>query len=146
MTTSTDRNQQLYQLDKLIKDLGSGMLTTVDEDGSLHSRPMFVNNEIDFEGVLWFFTDTKSHKVLEIQHRQQVNVSFSSLEKQQYISISGTAQLVTDHNKLQQLWQPELQTWFPKGLEEPDIALLKVNINKADYWDNRSSSQPQKII
>jgi general stress protein 26 len=83
--------------------------------------------------------------VIEIEHHQQVNVSYSSSEQERYISISGTAQLVQDRNKLQQLWKPELQTWFPKGLEEPDIALLKVHINKADYWDSRTCFQPQTI-
>lgn len=145
MTISTDINQQFQRLNRLIKNIDCGMLTTVDEDGSLHSRPMFTNSEIDSEGAIWFFTFASSHKVVEIQHRQQVNISFSSPEQQQYISISGSAQLVKDPNKLQQLWQPELQTWFPKGLEEPDIALLKVKINKADYWDNRDSVQPQTI-
>lgn len=146
MIISTDSNQQLHQLDTLIKDIDSGMLTTVDEDGSLHSRPMFANSEVDSEGAIWFFTYASSHKVLEIQRHQEVNVSFSSPEQQRYISISGLAQLVTDRNKLQQLWKPELQTWFPKGLEEPDIALLKVNINMASYWDHRASFQPQRII
>jgi general stress protein 26 len=53
--------------------------------------------------------------------------------------MSGTAQLVQDHSKIEELWKPELQAWFPKGLDEPDIALLKVNVQKAEYWDAPSS-------
>jgi general stress protein 26 len=121
------------------------MLTTVDDDGSLHSRPMYINGEFDAEGVLYLFTYASSHKVLEIEHTQQVNVSFISSEQQRYISISGIAQLVKDHKKLQELWKPELQIWFPQGLNEPDLALLKVQINKVDYWDSRSCFQPQTI-
>ncbi|MBD2388431.1 pyridoxamine 5'-phosphate oxidase family protein [Cylindrospermum sp. FACHB-282] len=145
MTISTDRNQQFQQLNRLIKDIDAGMLTTVDDDGSLHSRPMFTNNEIDSDCAIWLFTYASSHKVVEIEHCQQVNLSLSSSEQERYISISGSAQLVKDRNKLQQLWKPELQTWFPKGLEDPDIALLKVKINKADYWDSRTKFQPQTI-
>lgn len=146
MTTTTDYNPQIQQLRELIQDLDSGMLTSIDDDGSLHSRPMFANSQIDSDGTLWFFTYANSHKVIEIEHHQQVNISYSSSEQERYISISGTAQLVQDRNKLQQLWKPELQTWFPKGLEEPDIALLKVHINKADYWDGRACFRPQTII
>jgi general stress protein 26 len=145
MTISTDRNQQIQQLRALIKDINCSMLTTVDDDGSLHSRPMFVNSEIDSDATLWLFTSTHSHKVIEIEHRQQVNVSFSSFNQQLYVSLSCTAQLVKDRNKIQQLWKPELKTWFPKGLDEPDIALIKVNINKADYWDNLSSCTAKTI-
>ncbi|MBN3962998.1 pyridoxamine 5'-phosphate oxidase family protein [Nostoc sp. NMS8] len=145
MAASTDRNQQIKKLHELIKDIDYGMFTTVDDDGSLHSYPMSKSGEINSDSILWFFTYADSHKVTEIEHHKQVNVSFSSPEQQRYVSISGTAQLVQDRNKLRELWKPELQTWFPKGLEEPNIALLKVNINQVNYWESVSSIQPQTI-
>lgn len=145
MANSQEHNQKTQQLRTLIKDIDNAMLTTVDDDGSLHSRPMSIFSDIDADGKLWFFTFADSHKVLEIQRCQQVNVSFSSPDQQRYISISGTAELVKDRNKLQEKWKPELQTWFPQGIDEPNIALLKVNINKADYWESLSSFRPQKI-
>ncbi|MBW4564765.1 MAG: pyridoxamine 5'-phosphate oxidase family protein [Mojavia pulchra JT2-VF2] len=145
MTTSTDKNQDIYKLRGLIKDIESGMLTTIDEHGSLHSRPMAQSTEIQSDGTLWFFTNASSHKVFEIEHRQQVNVSFTSPNQQRYISISGIAELVKDRNKMQELWKPELQAWFSQGLDEPDIALLKVKINRADYWDSHSSFEAQSI-
>ncbi|MBD2563929.1 MULTISPECIES: pyridoxamine 5'-phosphate oxidase family protein [Nostoc] len=145
MATSTDRDQQIQKLRELIKNIDYGMFTTVDDDGSLHSYPMSKSGEINSEATLWFFTYAGSHKVAEIEHYEQVNVSFSSPEQQRYVSISGTAQLVKDRNKMRELWKPELQTWFPKGLDEPDIALLKVNINQVNYWDSISSFKPKTI-
>ncbi|MDZ7961099.1 MAG: pyridoxamine 5'-phosphate oxidase family protein [Aulosira sp. DedQUE10] len=145
MTTSTDKNQHIYQLRELIKDIGCSMLTTVDEDGSLHSRPMDKSCEIQSDGTLWFFTNASSHKVFEIEHRQQVNVSFSSPNQQRYVSISGIAELVKDRNKMQELWKPELEAWFHKGLDESDLALLKVQIHKADYWDSQANFAAQTI-
>lgn len=145
MTTSTDRNQHIYQLRELIKDIGCSMLTTVDEDGSLHSRPMEKSSDIQPDGTLWFFTNASSHKVFEIEHRQQVNLSFSSPNQKRYVSVSGSAELVQDRNKMQELWKLELQAWFPQGLNEPDIALLKVQINKVDYWDSQANFAAQTI-
>jgi general stress protein 26 len=145
MTTSTDQNQHIHQLRGLIQDIGCGMLTTIDEDGSLDSRPMDKTSEIQSDGTLWFFTNATTHKVFEIEHRQQVNVSFTSPDKQRYVSISGIAELVKDRNKMQELWKPELQAWFPQGLDESDIALLKIKINRADYWDSQSKFQQQTI-
>ena len=115
------------------------MLTTIDEDGTLHSRPMSTNGQVESDGTLWFFTYANSHKVTEVEQHQQVNVSFSAPSKQRYVSMSGTAQLVQDRNKIQELWKPELKAWFPNELDEPDIALLKVNVVKAEYWDAPSS-------
>lgn len=139
MTDSTERSEQIRKLRELVKDIDIGMLTTINEDGSLHSRPMSTNGQVEFDGDLWFFTYASSHKVTEVDQHQQVNVSFSSPDNQRYVSMSGKAQLVQDHNKIEELWKPELQAWFPKGLEEPDIALLKVSVDRAEYWDAPSS-------
>ncbi|MBU7584023.1 MAG: pyridoxamine 5'-phosphate oxidase family protein [Nostoc sp. TH1S01] len=145
MSTSTNSDRQIQELQKLIEDIDYGMLTTVNDDGSLHSCPMYSINEIDAEGILWFFTSAKSHRVSEIEHNQQVNVSFTSCEQQRYVSISGTAQLLKDRQKMEELWKPELQTWFSQGLNEPDLGLLKVSVKQADYWDSSSSYHPQTI-
>ncbi|MBW4472460.1 MAG: pyridoxamine 5'-phosphate oxidase family protein [Stenomitos rutilans HA7619-LM2] len=136
MTAQAPQQTDSFQkLKALVKSIDIAMLTTLDESGGLHSRPMSCNGEIDDDGTLWFFTSSQSPKVDEIDRRQQVNVSFADPHKQQYVSLSGTAQLVQDRQQIQQRWQPKLQAWFPNGLEEPNIALLKVTVEKAEYWD-----------
>ncbi|RUR86894.1 pyridoxamine 5'-phosphate oxidase family protein [Chlorogloeopsis fritschii PCC 9212] len=140
MTNSHANNSEnLKKLRDLIKDIDYAMLTTVNEDGTLHSRPMATNREVEFDGDVWFFTYASSYKVVEINRNHQVNVSYAAPNKQCYVSLSGTAELVRDRQKLEQMWQPQLKAWFPKGLDEPDIALLKVNVEKAEYWDSPSS-------
>jgi general stress protein 26 len=145
MTTFTERSHNIQQISQLLADIDSGMLTTIDEDGSLHSRPMTRSGNLQSEPTLWFFTDASSHKVLEIERHHQVNVSFSSSELQRYISISGIAELVKDQHKMQELWEPKLQRWFTQGLDNPDLVLLKVNIYKVDFWDSQSSFLPTTI-
>lgn len=139
MTETKTREEQIQKLRDMVKAIDIAMLTTVDEDGSLHSRPMSCNGEIEPNGDVWFFTYASSHKVMEVEQQQQVNVSFADPHKQRYVSLSGSAQLVRDHQKLAELWQPQLKAWFPKELKEPDIALLKVKVEKAEYWDAPSS-------
>lgn len=134
MTTASE-SDQLQKLRELIKDIEFCMLTTMDQDHSLRSRPMAVNGHVEPNGDLWFFTYASSHKMVEVDQHQQVNVSFAAPDKQRYVSLSGTAQLVQDRNKMEALWRPDLKAWFPQGLDEPDIALLKVNVEKAEYWD-----------
>ena len=135
MSTSDD----LAKLRAMVKDIDFCMLTTVDEAGYLHSRPMSVNGEIDNDGDLWFFTYGSSHKVDEIGRTPQVNASFAKPEDYRFVSMSGTAELVRDRAKIEELWKPEFKIWFPDGVDTPDIALLKVNVEKAEYWDSPSS-------
>ena len=142
MEQSTYRQQQFSKLDELIKDIRIAMLTTVDEDGSLRSRPMAAP-QAAFDGELWFFSGADTPKVEEAQQHHQVNVSFADPEHQSYVSISGTATLVRDRQKMEELWSPWFRTWFPQGLDEPNLTLLKVDVEKAEYWDAPSSAMVQ---
>lgn len=131
-------NDNVKKLRELIKDIKYAMLTTTDDDGSLRSRPM-ATLQSEFDGDLWFFTSADAPKVHEVEHHQQVNVSYAEPDKQKYVSVSGTAQLVRDRAKIEELWNPLFKAWFTQGLDDPNLALLKVSVDKAEYWDSPSS-------
>ena len=139
MTDHATHQEAVAKIAALIKEIDFGMLTTVDAEGRLHSRPMSTNKEVEFDGDVWFFTYASTPKVYEIEKRPYVNVAFSDPKGQTYVSLSGRAELVRDRAKLKELWKPELKAWFPKGLDEPDIALLKINADQGEYWDAPSS-------
>jgi general stress protein 26 len=133
-------NDDVKKLAKLIKGIRVAMLTTEDDDGTLRSRPMETQNT-EFDGTLWFFTEAGSHKVDEINRREhQVNLSYADPDGNRYVSVSGVATLVRDRAKIDELWSPALKAWFPKGKDDPDVALLKVDVEKAEYWDAPSST------
>ena len=134
------REDALQKLRELVKDIDFCMLTTIDENGDPHSRPMSSNGDIDPDGDLWFFTNVSSHKVSEIENSPKVNLSFADPDNQRYISITGEARMVRDRQKIEELWRPEFKIWFPKGKDDPEIALLRVNLQKGEYWDNPSST------
>lgn len=140
MTATQTREDALQKLRELVKDIDFCMLTTIDENGDFRSRPMSSNGDIDPDGDLWFFTNVSSHKVSEIEKSPNVNCSFADPKSQRYISISGVAELVLDRQKIEELWRPEFKMWFPKGKDDPEIALLKISLAKAEYWDSPSST------
>ncbi len=133
MATNTQDDAKL--LNDKIKGIRIAMMTTVDEkDGSLRSRPM-ATQEMEFDGDLWFFTHASAPKVDDVQRDQQVNISYAKPDDNLFVSVTGTAQLVRDRQKINELWKPFLKAWFPKGNDDPDLALLKVNVESAEYWD-----------
>ena len=138
--TAQTRERDLQKLRELVKDIDFCMLTTVAENGDLRSRPMSSNGDIDSDGDLWFFTSASSHKVNEIEKLSKVNVSFADPDNQHYVSISGRAQLVRDRKKIDELWRPEFKIWFPNGKDDPDVALLRVSSEQAEYWDGPAST------
>ncbi len=130
---------QSLGLGKLIKGIKVALLTTGAADGSLHSRPMAALDR-DFDGTLWFFVSATGRTAEEVQEHRQVNISYAMPGKEHYVSVSGTASLVRDPEKIAALWNPLLKAWFPKGQDDPDLALLQINVQQAEYWDTATST------
>jgi general stress protein 26 len=121
------------KLNELIKGIDFAMLTTIRSDGSLHGCPM-ATQEADRDGVIWFFSHTNTEKVEAVRTEPRVNLAYSDADSQRYVSISGRCELVRDHVKAKQLWKSVYATWFPKGIEDPNLILLRVHVQEADYW------------
>ena len=140
MQHGNDRdNEGAAKLYDMIKDVRIAMMTTVEPDGELHSRPMY-NQEADENGDLWFFTHLAEPKVMEISKDNQVNLGYSDPSKQHYVSVSGRAEIVRDKATIKDKWSEGMKTWFPKGIDDPQIALIRVRPVKGEYWDSPSST------
>ena len=139
MSKTATQDDKLGKLREIVKAVDICMLTTVDERGELHSRPMSNNRDVEFDGDLWFFTYGSSHKVDEVGRVPQVNAGFADVGAQLYASLTGRAEGVRDRAKIEELWKPQLRAWFPEGVDTPDIALLKVTVERAEYWDGSQS-------
>ena len=135
---SLTREQAIEKLGGIIKGIRIAMLTTND-NGLLRSRPM-ATQQAPFDGDLWFFCDADSAKVYEIRHDRAVNVSYADADHQTYASVSGQASVVRDSAKARELWTPFHKAWFPKGPDDPSLALLSVRVEQAEYWDAPSST------
>jgi general stress protein 26 len=124
----------------MVKDARICMLTTMTADGWHVSRPMALQ-EVEFDGDLWFFTYSDSDLVEQIGVHPQVNVAFSDQKQNNWISIAGEAVRTDDPAKAKDLWNPLLKAWFPDGLETPNLTLVKVTGETAEYWESAHSSR-----
>jgi general stress protein 26 len=132
-------NGSVKKLRKIMRDIEIAMLTTVGRDGRVHSRPM-MTSDVEFDGNLWFIASTTSALAREINGNPNVNVTYASPEDDRYISASGTAAFVQDQAKLKELWSGKHKAWFPDGKKDPDLALLRVDVQLAEYWDDGAES------
>jgi general stress protein 26 len=137
------RQQAIKKLNELIKEMDFAMLTTND-GGVLRSRPM-QTQDFDFDGDLWFFTSSNTHKSEEIERDNRVNVSYASPSDNSYVSVSGRASIVKDCEKIDEYWSDLYKAWFPEGKDTPDLVLLRVEAEQAEYWDAPSSTIAQTI-
>lgn len=128
------KDDSLDKLGKLIEGIGIAMLTTRIGDGRMLSRPLRAQ-QLDGEGALWFITDRNSHKAEEIRLQPQVNAAFASHSDNTYVSVAGRASVVFDKAKLAELWSPAMAVFYPRGSDDPDLCLLRVQVESAEYWD-----------
>jgi len=134
--------EDIEYLSKLIRGIRVVMLTTVCEDGTLRSRPMMTQNS-PFDGTLWFFASADPSEAGHGRDEGQININYISAEENRYVSISGVATLVFDRQKIEELWNPSVEPWFPEGLADPKLALLRVETEKWEYWDSQAGSMVQ---
>ena len=126
------------KIGELIKDVRICMLTTIAEDGTIDSRPM-ATQETEFDGTVWFLTRHESGKVAEIRHDAHVSLMYADPSNHNYVTAKGKAEVSQNREKIHELWNPMFKAWFPNGEEDPAIAVIKVTIHEAQYWEASSS-------
>ena len=126
-----DTSDELETIRAIISSSKVAVLTTENQFGELHSRPLAVLDH-EFDGSLWFFTRDPSSKVEEVAIDPRVNVSYS--DGKGYLSISGIAAVEHNQTRIAQLWNPAVEAWFEHGRDDPAVALLRVDAGSAEYW------------
>lgn len=125
-----------------IKDIRYAMLTTLDDDDTLVARPMTTVQK-EFSGSLWFFASRSMPPALSVELDGTVGVQYTDHGSDTYVSLSGDASLEHDRARMEALWSPMTKAWFPKGLDDPDLVMIRVDVHKAEYWDTKESKPVQ---
>ncbi len=127
----------IEKLKELVSRSRVGMLGTL-EGGTIKFRPMS-HVDIDDEGQLWFFTSRDSWKAEDIRSNPNIQLIYNNENDSIYISIEGVADIIVDHQRMKELFNPFVKAWFPKGLKDPSLALLVVRPLEIEYWSNDDS-------
>ncbi len=133
--TTHDRTQELY---RLIEGIEIAMFTTRRADGQLVSRPMATQAR-SAGADLWFVTDSSTDKLDELSADPHVNIAYYNMKSREYVSVSGTARVVEDRDKVTELYRPDWKAWFPGDDErsgtpdDPRIVLIAVDASTAVY-------------
>jgi len=133
-----ENQEAVKKLTEMVEEVKVGMFTTIHEDSSLYSRPM-QTIQVDEQGNLWFFTNEYSGKIDDVSKENTVYIMYSHPGQNTYLHVKGKGSVVRDKAKIKELWSPVVKAWFPKGPEDPELALLKVNTTEASYWDGSSN-------
>jgi general stress protein 26 len=140
--------KKIEELYSLVEGIDIAMMTSRNFDGTLVSRPMATQAKrprVDF----WFVTSTETHKIDEIQAQPEVNLAYYNNKSREWVSVSGTARIVTDRDLIRTLYKPDWKAWFGDeggdrngGPNDPRLALIEVEAHEATYL---KSNQPRAV-
>jgi general stress protein 26 len=129
---------ELDRVWEIMEDVAICMVTT-HAGGMMRSRPMHAIPERD-EGAIYFVTDTRGAKDDEIAAAPDVCLAFADIGDNTYLSITGRAEMIRDPDKAAEMWSSEAQAWWPRGPHDPNVRVLRVVPEQAEYWDTRGNS------
>jgi general stress protein 26 len=90
---------------------------------------------VDENTDLWLFTSRDSEKVREIESDSHVQVHAQE-GWTNCVVLAGRAKVVEDRAMIREIWKPSFKVWFPGGAEDPNIVLLHITGEQAEYWDS----------
>jgi general stress protein 26 len=129
------KNQEIDKrehLVELLRDFHTGMLVTMGQEGP-HARPMALA-EVRDDATVTFSTSIGTAKVDEIARDATVLVTLQG--KMKFVSLRGRATIDRDRSRIHRLWKEDWRIWYPGGKDDPQIALITVDPEAAEYWDN----------
>lgn len=137
--------KKLDELYDLIDDMEIALMTTRRPDGSLVTRPM-ATQERGPLADLWFVTNRETHKVDEIEADPNVCLGYYDNDSREWVSVSGTAALVVDRDRIRDVYAPDWKAYFEDeggdrdgGPDDPRLALICVDAQSVHYMKAKFS-------
>jgi general stress protein 26 len=132
--------KSLSDLSEKMRQIDIAMLSTHAEDGSIASRPMSNNGEVEYEGHSYYFTMEDTHTVGEIRRDPKVSLTFQG-PKAFAVAVEGRAEIIQDKAQFQEHWSADIDKWFAQGIDTPGLALIKVSASRIHYWDGEEDGE-----
>lgn len=130
----------LAEIAEMMRDIDFAMLSTHSDGGTIASRPMSNNRDVEYDGDNWFFSFEDTRAVDDIKADPKVALGFQGKAgllklKPVFVSIEGVASIVKDKAAFERHWTKDLEMWFEQGVDTPGLVLIRVQGTRAHYWD-----------
>jgi general stress protein 26 len=117
----------------IIKNAPFVVLSTINEDGFPESRAM-LNLKVEDGFTIWFTTNTSSRKIQQIKNNKKASAYFTLHQEWKGVTIEGELEIIEDMETKKKIWQPGWEMYYPKGVEDPDNAIVKLNPKKVRLY------------
>ena len=133
-TKTTTRTMTLQEISALLQTFDVCMMTTINSNGDINSRPMLQNKEIEFKGYLYFFSLIDTRKVHDLNDIPTVSLTYQDKEGKQFLQLHGEAELTNSTHEMVQHWDNALDTWWPLREHTERMCMIRVKVAWGRYW------------
>ena len=146
MKPTDTQTKTLNDISSMMRHIDFALLSTKAEDGSIASRPMSNNRDVDYNGDSFFFTTEDSRMVSDIGAEGHVGLGYTGGRgllgrPPVFVTVEGEAELIRDKAIFAEHWQPSLERWFQQGIDTPGLVLIKVHAQRVAYWDGEEHGE-----
>lgn len=142
---SKSTEKKIDEFYQLIDGIEVAMMTTCRHDGTLVTRPMATQDRGP-DGDLWFVTNIETDKCDEIDDNRNISLGYYNPSTKEWVSVSGTATISKDRQRIRELHQPDWNVWFENeggkrdgGPDDPRLALIFVDAHSVHYMKSKYS-------
>ncbi|RYZ19131.1 MAG: general stress protein [Chitinophagaceae bacterium] len=118
------------------KSGGCFFCTHIETGQPFATRPM-APEKIDDDGNFWFLSSDDSNKNRELKSDSHAQLLFQGSSYSDFLSLYGTVQVSRDKQKIDELWDAQMKTWFTEGKDDPRITVLQFIPTEGYYWDTK---------
>ena len=129
--------EEINSFKTIVENIKTGFLFTRLGVGEVKGRPM-TTVHIGNSGDCWFFSSEFSSSVSEICRNNDVFLNYANPFINTYAVVTGKAYLTREINKMNELYTPSIKTWFPAGLNDPNLLLIRIEPDEITYWNGNS--------
>lgn len=127
-----------------IGDAKVAMVVTTSPAGQLVPVPM-ATLSLEMDGSLNFFVAADSSTAHNIRVHPQLAVTICHEQNNVQYAICGHGTLIQDPLKFYDYWIPIYRGWFPKGVDDPNLRLLRVDIDEIDRWESGTGPEGTSV-
>jgi general stress protein 26 len=135
----------IEEISKRMAGIDIAILSTHTDTGQIANRPMSNNGDVQYDGTSYYFTFEQARTVAEIQSNPKVALGFAGtggiFSNAIYVAVEGNAELIREKSAFKQHWTSDLDHWFDKGVDTPNIVLIKVTATRITYWDGEDEGE-----
>jgi general stress protein 26 len=119
-----DRAQIVSAAREVMKQARYASLVTISADGQPQARIIDPSGpESDF--TIWIATNPESRKVGQLQKNARATLLYFDRATESYVTLLGSAALVTDPAEKERHWQPQWAPHYPQGPRSAQVTLIR---------------------